>query len=70
MGEESCGFTDCVVREMLEYYGLSEQFQETAREEGDAPRVEKKFGGYLSRTISIRDTDVRKEMQSDDGRRI
>lgn len=55
---------------------ISEWFQETARKDGealsafceafkngDAQGVEKRFGGYLSRTISIRDTAVRKEMK-------
>ena len=55
---------------------ISEWFQETARKDGealnafceafkngDAKEAEKRFGGYLSRTISIRDTAVKKEMK-------
>lgn len=74
--DERFGFTDSEVRAMAEYYSygdkfdqIKEWFQKEARRDtptldafamGDVEAAEKQFNAYLARTISIRDTSVRK----------
>lgn len=63
--DEYFGFTDKDVQELLEYYGISDSYG-IVKDWYDGYQfggVEKQFEEYLKKTISIRDTFVKRQMK-------
>ena len=59
MFDESFGFTDREVKEMLHFYE-QDDYYDTVKEWYDGYRFKKLFTEYMKKTISVRDTFVRK----------